>query len=1053
MKIYQPMLFVGLGGTGCRIGAELERCLRDELCGPDGTNLQTRIKGSTLAPFQLPSCVQFVYADLNDAELDKVPRLAVPADEHRGVVERTAHFVRNLVPQHNTYPEVARSLRTNAGEYVRDWLPPIEGEPRVAPLARGAGQLPTVGRAALFETLRFGPGPAQAPVDTAIGAISKSGAELRSLGGTRLEMCDVFVAFSVAGGTGGGIFYDYLHLIGQSFDKARFRAQIYPLVLMPSAFDEGEGGGRNAVLNGGRALLDLFRLVDDQNGQAAHTDLNGLGTSGRQLGVRYPAMDGEVRLRPSTAQTAFLFSRTPGVEREDLHRSVVSLMLSLLGTGLEGDDALVRPSDRLYQSFADDFINRGVEREVVAVSGIGNRGVSTSLVASMTVPVDDLADIVSSRLLAKAVEELAVAPPGAAESNRPLIQTAFSATNLEPLRARSPVEFTEPPAAQGASAVVRALHARAQLMEDALDALDAQLRAQVPDLARGFDYRRGVETLLGEADLFRVKRVLLGDTRLAEPIDRMGFVGVLEGRRVEPDPPRGLGFKAPAPRPVQGRLGGLIRVKWSDRVVQYSLQDQDNWYRWRTHRAWNRAWSDQAPQWDRAVAQLRREITTIADAFVEHARADAPRFLARTRDLYRPRTGVSYLLPPHGDLEPFYDRVVRRFVSQHRLRPVAGAADILFAILGQDGWRNAYRIGYEVGPAQAVMFVRSAVKREVKRLFVQAGDAVDERPLLPALAHLLLRAAGGDGPPVADDDLAQFRQKLAGMLPGGFSPQGTGPLKVLVGYAAAGKDAQVERYLSEQVQLPREARATSPGGAPGVFVEYRPLDTESIVVVLFRTSMSITEVPELRSVLHQWAEALRTDRREDYLAWRQRLGYGSGWLITTEEHRVQILHRILCAMWNSQVHVLEGEAASPSMIRISLRADEAVAMTLQLRRFGEASSWGDIVRAYEEWTIADDQEIRRDFCERLMDTRPTGLDATPVPPSDLFVDFVHQIWPEQRRALAVMREDMRRVDARRSWTDELCDFWTDTVRSALELRFTSVAIRRNLLGLDELAQR
>ena len=39
MKIYQPMLFVGLGGTGGRIGAELERGLRRELCGPDGTNL------------------------------------------------------------------------------------------------------------------------------------------------------------------------------------------------------------------------------------------------------------------------------------------------------------------------------------------------------------------------------------------------------------------------------------------------------------------------------------------------------------------------------------------------------------------------------------------------------------------------------------------------------------------------------------------------------------------------------------------------------------------------------------------------------------------------------------------------------------------------------------------------------------------------------------------------------------------------------------------------------------------------------------------------------
>ncbi|WP_433170012.1 hypothetical protein [Actinoallomurus sp. CA-150999] len=34
-KLHQPALFVGLGGTGCGAGAELERRLREQLCGPD----------------------------------------------------------------------------------------------------------------------------------------------------------------------------------------------------------------------------------------------------------------------------------------------------------------------------------------------------------------------------------------------------------------------------------------------------------------------------------------------------------------------------------------------------------------------------------------------------------------------------------------------------------------------------------------------------------------------------------------------------------------------------------------------------------------------------------------------------------------------------------------------------------------------------------------------------------------------------------------------------------------------------------------------------------
>ena len=95
------------------------------------------------------------------------------------------------------------------------------------------------------------------------------------MGGKPPEGVDVFVAFSVAGGTGSGIFYDYLHLIARQLRQSGMRVKIYPLVLMPSAFEEGLGGGRAAELNAGRALLDLFRLVDQQNGADAERELHG----------------------------------------------------------------------------------------------------------------------------------------------------------------------------------------------------------------------------------------------------------------------------------------------------------------------------------------------------------------------------------------------------------------------------------------------------------------------------------------------------------------------------------------------------------------------------------------------------------------------------------------------------------------------------------------------------------------------------------------------------------------------------------------------------------
>ncbi|HZN17742.1 MAG TPA: tubulin-like doman-containing protein [Micromonosporaceae bacterium] len=1027
MKIYQPMLFVGLGGTGCLIGAELERRLREELCGPDGTALVDRMAGKDFLPFQLPTCLQFVYADLNEAELSRMRSRVVTTDEHAQAAERTLHLARELVPAHDTYPEVARSLRLNVNGFVEGWLPPPAGEPRVAPLSRGAGQMPTVGRAALFETFRQGTAVARRPITEAIGLISKSGGELQSLGGQLRGSCDVFVAFSVAGGTGSGIFYDYLHLIGDALQREGYKAQIYPLVLMPSAFEDGMGGGRRARLNAGRALLDLFRLIDDQNGQHAGVDLNDVGVSGA-LAVRYP-VEGEIRLRPSTVQTAFLFSKSAGVERDDLHRSVVSLVLSLVATAQETNDEVARPADRIYQSFADDFINRGVEREVIASSGVGNRGVSTSVVASMTVPVDDLADIISSRLLAEAVAELAVPAPGRSEANRPYIERFFGASELDPLRLRTPLPFNEPAVAKGADAILRALRNRVRVMEASLDSLEKQVVERCGALAVGFNPERAVEQLLTQVDLFRLRRVVLGDPRLPEALDRAGFVGVLERRRTEPVPPDGVKMSPPQPGELRNKLLGISRIRWGDPVVQQMVKAQDAWYRWRSQRAWHLAWAEQTPRWERKVRSLRRDLETVTDAFLEHANLDRSRFTTRVRDLYRPRTGVSYLLPPHGgDLELFYQNTLRRYIQlrgdQHRLIPTSTPAQVVNAIIGPDGWREAYTISTQRSPAHAAARIRDLLKQEVKQLFrnVEPG----EQPLLPALADLLLAAVGKARVAIADEDLAQFRQKVAALVPGGFSPQGAGPMKVLVSYASPAKDGDVEGYLDKEIYLPR-------GGE--VQMEFRPVDAESITVVFFRTSMAVTEVPELREVLRTWAGAVDHEEPQDFLRWRQRLGYDFGYLMTSEEHRVRIMQRFLCALWNGRVVPRGDNVESPESIEVRLGVENAVSMQLRLSPFGNASSWGSLLRGYEDWTITDDQPIRREFCERLMQTLPDGLEAAPRPPAQLY-GVLRRMQEEQ---IAVLDAMVGRVpSAGGGFLGLLRGFWAQTLPDALDLTFVGV---------------
>ncbi|HLK02411.1 MAG TPA: tubulin-like doman-containing protein, partial [Streptosporangiaceae bacterium] len=422
MRLYQPVLFVGLGGTGCDIGAELERRLREEICGPDGNDF-SKLRGKQgMLPYQLPSCVQFVYADMNQAELDRLPRRVVPGPEHLPAAALNAHYVTGLLPNVPSYPELATVLRLQAGSLTESWLPPpTQDEPKVNPLHRGAGQFPTIGRAALFGTFLASPGglsgigPATRDIHAAVGELSNSGEDLYALAGKPPRGVDVFVAFSVAGGTGSGIFYDYLHLIAHTLrQNSSLRVKIYPLVLMPSAFDEGLGGGRPAELNAGRALLDLFRLVDQQNGADAQRELRGADdqrpADPEEVSVNYP---GNVRIvmAPGTLQTGFLFSQPAGATREDMHRSIVSLVMSLVGTEMsESDDQ----AGEQHQSFADSFVNQAAHRQVTAENGIGNRGVSTALVASLTVPVDELAGIVAARLLRSAVSQIST-PNGKVE--------------------------------------------------------------------------------------------------------------------------------------------------------------------------------------------------------------------------------------------------------------------------------------------------------------------------------------------------------------------------------------------------------------------------------------------------------------------------------------------------------------------------------------------------------------------------------------------------------------------------------------------------------------
>jgi hypothetical protein len=1022
MNLYQPVLFVGLGGTGCDIGAELEIRLREEICGPDGNQFRHNNRtGADMLPYQLPSCLQFVYADMNQAALAGMPRRVVPSPRHAPAVLQTAHYVQDLVPQVDSYPELARNLRLEARQVTASWLPPERGEPRVNPLYRGTGQFPTIGRAALFGTLLEDVNPVVRDLHAAIGKLAGSGPELRALGGQPPRGVDVFVAFSVAGGTGSGIFYDYLHLIGDMFrPDGHLRVQIYPLVLMPSAFAPGLGGGRNAELNSGRALLDLFRLVDQQNGADARRELHSSHDQGRPVdpeeqAVRHPK-NTHIVLRPGIVQTGFLFSRPHGATREDMHRSIVSLVMSLVGTGMTQDDN--RPGE-MHQSFADSFVNMAAQRQITAGNGIGSRGVSTALVASLTVPVDDLAGIVGARLLRTAIEELAK-PNGQLESNRAEIEDFLVKAHLHEVQRRQGTEFHEPEPVNGARAVTAALNDRREHMKAGLAALKTRLGQDMPRLVAGFDPRGALVDQLGRLDAFHAQRVAFGHPALADDVDKGGVSALLQRRQAAPPAPDGFGVNPPGVPELRDRLLG--QVKWADPAPVAARAQQDEWYKWSTQVAWAGLWAAHASPCLRTLGQVDRELAAMTKALQDFAAQDHDDFDRRSADLYRKRVGVSYLLPSGtGKMDHFYGQVIRLLQNQLSLTDQhqrnATEAALLQALIGPDGWRAAYQLSIDEGPERAVTELKDRVKTAVKGFLRDAQRG--EQPMIPRLHDLLAEASGQPTTiNISRDYLEEFGGKLAGLVPANFTPQGSGQLKILISYPADAPSPVIEQHLRTSVNLPV---------GPGIHYEYRPIGTESIAVVLFRTSMGVTEVGEVRDVLRLWAGALAWPEKTDLLRWRQRTGYDFGYLATREQHRREILHRLLCALWNGKASVV-GPAESPERLNVQLGG---VTMPLQLSPIGKASSWGSLLRAFELWAL-DDDDIHRRFCVQLMHELPEGLEGKPVLPHELYLTV---------RKLAKgeigLLEDMMnlRAASHNSRAAQMHGFWATTMDAALDQEF------------------
>ncbi len=1023
MRFYQRMLFVGLGGTGLKVGAELYRRLREDLCGPDGRRLLQYIP--ELAPNQVPEALQFVFADLDERDRERYSS-EIPRQNLTKITQ--------LAPYHRSYSEAAESLRISAADSTKSWLPSRGREPRVSPLANGAAAFPTAARAALFSVISRAAAEGRSyelltdPLREPLSRLAKAAGQLSLMAGKQrvADGCDVFVAFSVAGGTGCGLFYDFLHYIHEAFDAHAPDTpfQIYPLVVMPSAFREEEVNPRFAKLNAARALLDLFRLIDHQN---AH-----FSADEKKFKITYPGGGQPLYIKPGTIQTAHLFRRPDAIEPEDLYRSIVELLLSMISTQAdsESDDGGIEPP----MSFAQQFLNNAGMRMQEARSGIGRRGVATGLVAALTLPQDQIAEVFADRLLGRAVEQLAVPSPG--ERNLELRQMFTVAAGLAPLAERPALDprglvTRFDTNLKGAGDISRELSDRMERMAQHLGRLPDQLDDQVSRIAQ-FDYRAGLDALLQQVpDPFRVERVIYGHQNLEDKNDRDGFLGLLNRWAKSEPAPEGLSEQRPRV-PVLRNTVGVVPLRTNNKAVLDAVVLQDQWYQWRIDDAWSAAWQKQSPDWRRTIEQLKAKLGDILNTLRAHQRDSEQAFKDRCAALSRERHAIRYLLPTvqgQKNLDLYY---TRHFLPALRREDSAGQRekDDLNRIVGeQNGWVPAFRRAYEQDGSEALSFVRQRLKEAARTALGETEPGLGRPAPLPQLGELLAAQAAGQTGSLLD----QLRQDVINLMPSGFIPDGEGELEVLVSFPSSTADALVEEYLKETLVLQLAVRERA---------RFTRNSSESLVVVLRRSQMSVDEVKELREAVEIWMQSSRDERPGDFRNWRQRLGFQEDYTLSERHDREVIIQALLSVLWDGDGAIdIEGPLHSPSLISIRPnRNEDAKTLDLRLTPFGEASSWGSLINEYERHILTDNV-LERELCRQLIGYKPEGLTTGQLkPPSAVYRTFMalQASEPDELSRLAATKRGLAQKRILRYQR-----FWSQEVPAAMEREFPEGAFYMN----------
>lgn len=940
MKVYQRMVYVGLGGTGVRIGTAVERELRRGLCGPDGGQLVTDYPSLGLGLWELPEYIRFVYADFDKSELSGAQSSSGLDSQ---LWQRSSKIVSKMVPVANSSKQVSQSLRVNELNGEFSWLPPESSDPHVAPLSDGAGQFPTVGRAALHASIMDANSMSSVtgPILAALTDVARGGGQISELTGKPAEDgIDVFVGFSVAGGTGCGIFYDFLHFISHLAAKEfpTLQTKIYPLVLLPSTIGRlNDQSKRAADLNGSRALLDLLRLVDSQNMDSDLPSVSVWDGSKRDFQ--------KMTIPAATVRTAFLFSRPQLMQPSDVTKSVVTFVESMVST------EQTEKETSNVMSFASQFVNRAAQSNSDHPLGIGRGPASTTVAASISVPVERVARTLAEHLLADAIRDAKSTRAG--ESNARLRRQFLGTAGLSKL-----VDQDKPPLSApdtsivGAKAIAEQYTARTNDAKSKLGLLKRKLEGEfIPPMVT-FDWQTGLSQLFQQAgtDPFLVARVILGDPSLKGE-DQGGVVGYLS-ERAQPVNPPGTIKEIPE---VRDRAMGAIKAKFSEAADDFEMQER--WYQMHVDALWRTGWAAQSARWGDTVARMRKKLNDILDGFRRFEAQEATSYAAACAELYSDQRAEVLLVPDGGPdhrLDQLSDMLRMRLMKQFGSES-GTALQLATALLGSSGWGESVKHQIDNPEGKAVDWVLSRLEAAMVDGLTRKN--VEGVALMPRLMDQLYSASLPDTSSTEAD--RALRPRVAGALGklnlSGIQPQGVGQLEVVVTYPSVAEDNQIEEFLRQHMTF--DLNST---------IDFVPSQADRLVVTQTRFGQGFLDTEEVRSLVQLWAAATRDPQRQDVLDWRQRTGFGDPFLMMSVGDRVRLWARIFNAILGGTFSIIDGDALNPKVLRFALPKNANAAFDMQLSPKGGMSGWTDIANAYERVVLGAEGGPARTVIERFM---------------------------------------------------------------------------------------